>query len=191
MSSLDREVAALDALFVDLGRKHMPRATASALNKTAALARTRVIRGVSKEAAVQQKLIRDRVYVRKASPKDQRASVRVYIRGVSLIRMKARDTGRGGWSKRRGDGVKAPGGHHYPDSFIAKAPNGKLQVFERNLKVSQRNGRKYHHVDVIRVPIKREVEAITPRVVQRLMRNRFPDLLNNELDWRLKKAGAK
>lgn len=135
MSRLDKEAAVLDAQFEAVGRKHMPRATASALNKTAALARTRTIRGVSKQAGIQQKLIRKRVYVRKAKPKDQRASVRAYIRGVSLIRMKPRDTGKGGWSKRRGDGVKARGGHHYPDSFIAKAPNGKLQVFERNLKV--------------------------------------------------------
>jgi len=191
MSRMDKEAAVLDAQFAALGRKQMPRATASALNKTAALARTRTIRGVSKQAGIQQKLIRKRVYVRKAKPKEQRASVRAYIRGVSLIRMKPRDSGRGGWRTRRGDGVKARGGHHYSDAFIAKSPKGHLQVFERNLKVSRRNGRKYHHVDVVRVPISREVEAIAPRVVGRLMRNRFPGLLQHEMDWRLKKLGVK
>lgn len=193
MSRQDKQAAELDAKLAALGHKQMKRSSNSAMNKTAALARTRTIRGVAKQVGVQQKQVRKRVYVGKATAKRPVARVLAYAAGISLIHLKPRDTGKGGWRKRTGKGVYARGasGHHFPDAFIATAPNGMKHVFERTLKVSRRKGRKYHHVDVVRVEIDDEVKVILPRVTRRVINARFHQLLQHEIDWRMKKQGVK
>ena len=191
MSGFDREIVRLDLLMRDISRKVLPRSAASALNKTASLSRTRIIRGVSKQLSIQQKIIRKRIYVRRATPRRQVASVAAYVRGLSAIRLKPRDTGRGGWSMRKGKGVKARGGHHFPNAFIAKGRNAQNHVFERTGKVSKRDGKNYHHVDVVRIAIDKTLEDVAPRTVRRLMNSRFDGLLQHEINHRLTRLGVK
>ena len=191
MSRVLREVAALDGQLDAVSGKQLLRAESAALNKSAALSRTRVVRLVAKEVGVPQKLIRGRLYINKSTPKRRRARLLAYVKGVSLIHLNPRDTGKGGWRRRKGKGVRARGGHHYPDAFVARGLNGRQQVFERNLKVSYRDGKKYHHVDVVRLPIEKEVERHAARVTREIMSSRLGDLLSHEMAWRLQKAGAK
>jgi len=205
--AFDQEVARLDAALAGIARQDVPRGVASALNKTGGVVKTRTIRGVAKKERIQQKLIRRQVYVKRATAKRQVATVRAYTRGINMIHLKPRDSGRGGWSKRRGKGVRARGGHHFPEAFIAKGKNGKPQVFERTGKITRRQktaagfrrhgagaaggGAKYHHVDVIRLPIRRAIESIAPVAAAREMKSNFEKRLAHEIDWRLKKRGLR
>lgn len=187
---IEQQVAKLDALLGSINQKQMPRAVVSALNKTAPLARTRTIKGTAKQTKIQQKLIRQRVFVRRATTRTMTASIRAYTRGVGVIHMKPRDTGKGGWKNRRGSGVKAAGGRQYRNAFVAKTPGGKKQVFERTGRVTGNAARRnYHHITVVREPIRQAVENIAPRVAKRVMQSRFHGLLAHEIDRRIKGIG--
>lgn len=180
-----KQAAELAGFYAEFSRTVVPRATVSALNKAAPLARTRTVRAVSKITGIQQKLIRKRTYFRKANTRSLRASLRTYTQGVSLINMNPRDTGKGGWRTRRGQGVRARGGFHYRQAFIANGPNGKRQVFQRT---GQKTG-SYHHVDAVKVGIRDAVETVAPVAARRVMKQRFPGLMSHEIDRRLKKVG--
>lgn len=185
MKDVTRQVADLTTALARVSRQDVPAAAASTMNKVLPRVRSRVVKGVSTLTRVKQKLIRERVYYRRSSPKRINTSLRVYTRGINAINLNPRDTGKGGWKNRRGKGVRARGGFHFPNAFVAKDRNRRPQVF-------QRTGRKtghYHHVDVVRVPILDEVEEIAPKVARRVVNGQYQQLFSHELNRRLKRRG--
>ena len=175
---IDRQFAELDAALEAYIQKKMPAAVVSALNKAAPLAKTRTIRGTAKRTKLPQKLIHKRVYNRKASIKTLKAQIRAYVQGVSAIQLKTRDTAKGGWKNRKGKGVTAKG-RRWGNAFIANTPKGKPHVF-------QRKGSARLPIEVVRIDIADDVQAVAPKAATRIMQQRFPGLLQHEILRRLK-----
>lgn len=191
--TIDQQIADLTQKLDSIKSVEVPRAAASALNKTAQAARTRTVRGIAKSIKVPQKHVRKRVYLGKARSQKLKSRIRTYYRGIALIDLKPTDRGRGGWKTRRGQGVKA-GSHVYSDAFVAMGRHSKKHVFRRTGKTSMvdRKGSKsgsykYHHVEVVRIGLRRHVDVIAPKAAKRELQQNFPKRLRHDLAWRLSK----
>lgn len=183
--SLDRQVRAFARKLEEIAAKEVPRAEASALNRSASLARTRTIRGIAAETRLKIKTIRPRVYVRRARSNKLVAKVRVYPQLISAYsqltnaqRSRVPD-GRG--TNRRG--VRA-GGRQYDSAFIATGRHNKRQVFQRRHST--------------RLPLKKAGVAIQDEAVRisllvsrRVLKQEYKRLLLNDLRFRLRKFSAK
>jgi hypothetical protein len=180
--SIEQQIAVLTKKLQSIKAIEVPRATASALNKTAAAAKTRTVRGVAKSIVVPQKHVRKRVYISRANSKKMRVRLRNYYRGISVIDLNARDSGKSGWRSRKGRGVKA-GKRTYSSAFIARGRNGKQHVFERK-------GSARLPVDVVRVDIRKQVEDIAPKAAARELKSNYAKRLKSDLAWRLSKYEA-
>jgi hypothetical protein len=151
--------------------RDVKQAAATALSKTAAKAKTRTIRGVSKSAKLPAKIIRRKIYVKKAKVSRLRAALKVYRNPVSLMSLKPKQTAR----KRKNGGVRA-GKHFVRGAFIV---NGK-QVFKRR-------GKARLPIDVQRIRIQRIVEEVSITVSKRVLKQEFKRLMLHELKFRLSK----
>lgn len=183
-------VAELQRKLNRLGGSELRGAAVSALNKTGAMARTRIIRGVAKQARVPVSTVRKRVYLVKAKRGDLKIVQMGYARPVSLmslIRNKNPDEGR---RRRRKLRVNK---QTYPNAFIRKGSNGKTQVFERNGRMGrQGKGRwaKYKNLERLNridIPIQKPVEDVLPKVNRRVYRSEFMRLFQHEYSFRLRK----
>lgn len=173
-----------------LGSTELRRAASSALNKTGALARTRIIRGVAKQAKVPVSTVRKRVYLVRARSGDLKIVQMGYARPVSLmslIRNKQPDEGR---RRRRKLRVNK---QTYPNAFVRRGSNGNVQVFERNGKLGrQGKGRwaKYKNLEKlsrVEIPIQSEVNEVLPKVNRRTFNNEFMRLFQHEYSFRLRR----
>lgn len=179
MQSYDQQISGLKSKLSSFKSIEVPRANASALNKTTAASKTRVVRGVAKAIQVPQKFVRKRMYVSRATARRQSSRLRAYYRGISVIDLKARDSGKGGWRTRKGRGVRA-GKRRYSDAFIAYGNNANKHVFRR-----KGDGRS--PLEVVRIEIQKHVDVIAPKVAMREMKENFAKRLKHDLEWRLRK----
>ena len=169
--SIDKDIKGYAARLSKYSKKDLKAATASALSKTAAKARTRTIRGVAKAAKLPVKTIRKKVYVKRATINKLRARLSAYRNPVSLIGLKPRQTKRG----RKNGGVRA-GKHFFKGAFIVR---GK-QVFKRK-------GSARLPIEVQRIHIQKTVDDIALKVTVRVMKKDFKKILSHELRFRLSK----
>jgi hypothetical protein len=119
-------VPEFNRVLATLEKQVMPTATARALNLVATKMRTGQVRSISEEMGVQQKVVRTRTKLTKATPKRQQALLEFRGRAFNLIEFKARQTKRGvtasPWGKRR----------LIPHAFIATMPQGgRIVVIRR------------------------------------------------------------
>lgn len=193
MQSYDQQIAQLKSKLHSYKAIEVPRAAVKALNNTMGLVKTRVISGVAKSVNVPQKEVRKRVYISRANPKKMRVRMRSYYRGVSAIRLNAKDSGLGGWKTRKGEvhryksgkarrasGVKASGGRRYAHAFIAVGASGNRHVFERQ-------GSARMPLKVKRIQIKVAVDSISNKVADQVRKSEFERLLIHELKFRISK----
>jgi len=180
MVPYEQQINQLKSKLISYKAIEVPRAVASALNKTGQRVVTRTVKGVAKSLVVPQKEVRKRVYLSRANAKNMRVRVRNYYRGISAINLKARDTGKGGWLGRKGRGVRAQGKRHYPNAFIAYGRKGNRHVFERQ-------GVDRFPLKVQRIQIKGAVDDIAPKVAERVLKQDFERLLVHDLKYRLRK----
>lgn len=173
-----------------LGGGELRRAASSALNKTGAMARTRIIRGVAKQAKVPISTVRKRVYLVRARSGDLKIVQMGYARPVSLmslIRNKQPDEGR---RRRRKLRVNKK---TYPNAFVRKGRNGNVQVFERNgQKGRQGKGRwaKYKNLEKlsrVEIPIQKDVKQVLPKVNRRVFDSEFRRIFAHEYSFRLRR----
>lgn len=161
------------------------RAQSTALNKTAALVKTQSIKNSYKPLAVTQKLLRPRVRITKSNSKNMSATVFAGLRGIPLIKLKAKEVG---------GGVQA-GPYLVPDGFIAtttnnpkqiragrKAPSsglvGKAQVFKRK-------GTGAYPLESQTINIKPVLEKQVKQAARIKMRNDMRRLLLHEMKRRI------
>jgi len=169
--SIDKDIKRYSDRLSSYKAKDVKAAAASALSKTAAKAKTRTIRGVAKEAKLPVKVIRKKVYLKRAKANQLRARLKAYRNPVSLMSLNPKQTKRG----RKNGGVRA-GKHFVKGAFIV---NGK-QVFKRK-------GSARLPIEVQRVRIQKLVDRITLKVTMRVMKKDFKKLLLHELKYRLSK----
>ncbi len=185
---LDRQIAHMLKALNDIRANEVPQAFATALNKGAAQAGTITVKTVAGAVRVTQKFIRKRVYVRKANRNKLVSQVRSYYHGINLMDLKPRDTGsyKKGRRGRVGRGVRARGGRHYQGAWIAKSQRGKELVFERGF-----GKRKKTAINVISIPIRDEIDKYAPAAAEQIMKNKLPQLVARELQYRISKYQEK
>lgn len=180
--TLDRDLARLGRKLRRTSKVELPRANSRALNDSTNRVRTRTVRGISRETGLKSKTIRKRFYIRRASPKKQKARITVYTRDVSAIsqftpaRLKKLQDGKG--TNRRGVRVA---GRQEDGAFVATGNAGNRQVFRR------RTARRLP-LESIKYPIQKEATRITRRVAVRVMKTQYPKILKRELVFRLNKV---
>lgn len=176
---------------VEDGNKIALLASMSALNRAARKARTRIVRDVATTTRTPQKLVGLRSRVRSARKGKLLASVTLLKLGVPLIRFPGvkwdatRSTSTKGKTKGRrlmslsGKGVSAPGGHRYPQGFIAKSSrNGLRHVF-------QRRGTTRLPIDAVRIQVATETTLAQMDARMQEAAAWAADNLEKEITWRL------
>lgn len=177
LSGFEQDIKKLSKTLYKISEVEGPRAVSSALNKTGAKIRTRVIRDVAKEAKVPQKIIRKKAYFNRSTAKKQRATLSLYRSGVPLISIaggkNAIQSPAPGWISVKGFFVER--------GFVNRVRRtGKRQIF-------QRKGKSRHPIDVVKINIYPMVDKYTPIHTERLMRGEFPTLLKKDLQYRISK----
>ncbi len=136
------ELIGIDRLQKNLSavqREVFPRAASRTLNTAATRARTLTVRAVAKFMGVKQKVVRDRVVVRKVSPSDIDRGAKIELRGsaLNLIHFKARQTKKGvsaaPWGRRS----------MYRGAFIARIGGTQLVMIRRKV-----GGRRVHRLPI-------------------------------------------
>lgn len=180
MSSFDADLKVLAKKLYNLASVEGPRAVSSALNKTGALTQTQVVKDVSKDSKIPQKIIRRKAFIGKSTARKQRTTISMYRTGVPLISLA---TGKNsiqepapGWISVKGFFVER--------GFINRVrKTGKKQVF-------QRKNRLRYPIDVVRVNIHQIVDTSMPKLTAQKMRDDFPRLLRRELEYRITRYGG-
>ncbi len=120
--------------------KAIQKATVTAINKTAKFVQGQMSKSISSEVNIKQKDIKRYIKIdRKASVASGLAVVTLSkSKRIQLIYFGARDSGHGGWKKRKGNGVtykiaKKGGRKRIRDAFITTA-NNQLMVAKRKGK---------------------------------------------------------
>ncbi len=173
MIEFEIDTSSLRQAIIDLAntQPEISKALNTTLRKMASWVRTQSTRGLSKELAVQQKIIRRRLKTAKLKRTGSGASVIVWhgLNPIPLIYLKARETRAG---------VKASGGRFVAGSFIARAKSGNLQVFKRR-------GRKRLPIDKQTADIAGKAENyIENKVVEAaLFEAQFYKIFEHELQW--------
>lgn len=131
-------IAALDGI-----KNGEPIVLSRAINKVAKPAESLLVKDAAKQTGISQKLIRQKnIRLRRASYRILSASIKVFGRGIPVIKLKARQT-------RKGVTFKGPNGRELiPGAFIAKMPSGHEGVFKRRAggtrrELRERQGRRY------------------------------------------------
>ncbi len=175
-----------------LSGSEVNRAQASALTKTAGLIRTQSIKESSIPLAVTQKLLRPRVKVTSANAKTMTASIFGGMRGIPLIKLKAKEVD---------GGIKA-GPYLVPDGFIAAPTNTPKQhrkgrkspsigLIKGGAQVFKRKGRGAYPLENQMVNVKPVLEKKVKAAARSKMRMKMRSLLLHELEYRiLKKVAA-
>ncbi|MEY8247309.1 MAG: phage tail protein [Bermanella sp.] len=167
------QFAAIERRLKKYVNKDIPAATRTATNKAMSLAKTRLIRGVAKEAKVRPGAVRKRVKMIRASAKGPAKFV-ISRRGVSIIDLGARQNKRG---------VRAAG-RQFDRAFI-----GTVQGGGRGYKqVLYRQGAARLPLWLPRIPIKMAVTRITPKVVARVFNGHFERLYQHEIKRRSRRT---
>lgn len=168
----------------ELGRKIIPRAANSALNKTATQARTAAVKELKQEIGESSGLsaggFRKSIELHRSNLRTLMATLTASGRPLPLIHFGARQTKKGvtakAWNKRK----------RYPGTFIAKMPNGKKGVFKRasrkRLPVKQLFGPS--------IP-KAFIEQRTQKSLRRSIDVNWPKNFNHEIKYRLSRFNKK
>lgn len=107
--------------------RQMPRVVSSAINKTAAMARTQVVRRIASEVGVKQKRIKQRVTLQKATFTCWRARIGIGARRLPLMAFGARQKKKGVSYKIEKSGPRKT----LKSAFIATMKTGHEGVFMR------------------------------------------------------------
>ncbi len=183
--SLEQQIKQRAKKLNQISKHEAPRASAAALNKTSRMIVPRVIRKVSTEKKVPQKILRKRTFVSRATPRKQRAKIYGYAQAVAAVSLlkttQLLKHARRGTNRR---GVRVAG-QQYDGAFInVLRKSGRFQVLRRTT-----DGR--YPLEVIKIPIEDSYERALSTISQQKMKTEFRRLLMHELDYRLNKYGRR
>lgn len=178
--SLDADIANAKRKLEGLSRVEVPRAYASAVNKVMAKIKTQIVKEVAPELGVAAKLVRKRVFVKKATANKLRGVVTVYtsnIPGIAVkpnLKQSARYNARG---RRASNKIKI-GNQTFSPAFVNKY--GK----KKELHVLYRTSKERYPIKMAMVPLRAAVEKRALPIAQRLMGAEFERLVLADLKYR-------
>ena len=168
--SLDKQIASLERKLEKISRAELYRADASALNKTAAKAKTATASVVSKETKIPVSVVKKRVFLRKAIAGRRGASIALYSRPVAAVDARISRNSKG-WRVS---------GKNYRGSFLAKMSN------QNRHHIYQRKTKKRLPIQMVKVPLAEPVERVGKAVIELHMRKEYPRILQREYAARIK-----
>ena len=181
-SDLDRQIERFAKKLGKIKSIEVPRANASALNKSAQRVKTRSVQSISKQTRVPQKDIRKRVAIGRATAKKQIAEVKSYVKPVpaSALLTKAQIANKIGTGTNR-QGVRAKG-YQWKGAFINRGRNDNVHVF-------QRKGKARLPIEAVKIDIDKPARRIVKTVSRRVINSDYKRLLEQDLKFRLNKYG--
>lgn len=180
--SIEKQIKRLARKLNNIAKRETPKAAASALNKTARLARTPTVKEVAKDTKVAAKHIRKRAYISRATPKKQRARIYGYARPVKAVMLLKRNEINKSelWRGTNQRGVRVAG-RQFNGAFVSvHRKSGNIQVFRR--KTSRRMP-----LEVISIPISETFNDRLKANTRKKMKTDFRRILQSELKFRLNK----
>lgn len=135
-----------------------------ALNRAGTRSRTAAVRETAKDTGIKQKVIRERMKLRRASRRRLRAVLTALTLGVRAI-----DAGK---ARQNAAGVRVAG-RSFPGAFITTVPSGKQGVFRRKPSAASSTGRdskgrpKKNRLPIehVRIPIRTEATRAALKAV--------------------------
>ena len=168
--NLDKQVRDLERKLNKISKIETARAYASAINKTAKLARTQVVRQVAKERKLPVRSVSKRVYIRRATSNRGYALISLYAKPVNAINTNFS-------TQKKGFKVA---GKVVPRSFFAKSKGfGRHYIF-------QRKGYARLPIDMVTVPISDVLKRVSLPIIKDKMRTDFERLIKTEFNARIK-----
>lgn len=175
----------LKAITKDLNsiqKKVVPQVSSSALNKTATKVRSISTKHISKVKGITpQKLIRDRLIIKRSNKRTQRAKITALLNGIPVDSLSSR-------SKNK----------HIPsDGFVMKVRSGKQLIVTRKQKSKSASGKDSRgRPRRGRLPVERtkiRIASTANRTMQRVVRTtgarHFKKTFERDLNYRLRKKG--
>lgn len=170
-------------------------AVVQALNKTIDPSLRETRSALAKKTKVPVKILNRRFRKRKATVRKPEARIWMGTRGITAISLPGiRDTGRpvrgyrGRFTGRKGRGVRARGGFHYPESWVGVSKlNGSRQVFSGKTPGPFNDG----EYDVEVEEVHHDFDEIANKVITAQMRDKFPLRLQQALAYQIHKLKAK
>lgn len=182
--SLDSDIANVKRRLEGLSKVEVPRAYASAVNKVMAKIKTQIVKEVAPELGVAAKLVRKRVFVKKATANKLRGVVTVYTSNIPGIAVKPnlkRSTRNNARGRRASNKIKI-GKQTFRPAFVNFF--GKGSGADRKLHVLYRTSADRYPIKIAMVPLKAEVEKRAAPIAQRLMESDFKRLVITDLKFR-------
>ena len=195
--SLTRQVAEIRRTFRALPDQIMKPAVTSAINKVAALARTQAVREMKQIYALPASALRRAIFVNRATRTTLTATLKAEGSPLPLILFKARQTKKGvTYEIKRGRRVL------FPHAFIATMSSGHRGVFARGKYASNQfigRHKRLKRYPLSDTPITQIVgvgvvtsfgQAEVQAVLEATVREKFPDILRNQIEFRLGKLSG-
>ena len=164
-------------------RRHVPRATVRALNRTMSWVRTQAKRKLAAHLQIQAGVASKQMRITKAKLGYRSALLSLNTRPISAIRLKARETA---------TGVRA-GRHAFPGAFIATGVGGHRHVFKRTgerrvMKAGRRQGKVAEVIDAVKIPVEPMGTALVGTIVTERSGARFVQEFQRDLAYRLRRG---
>ncbi|HFV5345713.1 TPA: phage tail protein, partial [Escherichia coli] len=160
-----------------INRSAVPGAAAMALNRLGSAVTAQSASQVSREVKIPRKFVRERMKLKKATPKNQ--SVRIVVNrgdfpviklGNARLRLSRRKRRRKGErsAAKGGGSVLVVGNRRIPGAFIQRLKNGRWHVMQREA------GRNRYPIDVVKIPMQAPLTSGVQENITRLYRDKFP-----------------
>lgn len=185
---LAKQIKSLERQLREHSEKEIPRAGASALNKTTGKVKTHLVRTISKDVKVPTKILNKQVFTSRATTKSLRAYVKSYLRPIAAARLLPFNTlvkNRARGTNRRGVRVA---GQQFDGAFInvgmsSGRGSGKYSKFY----ILRRQGKERYPLEQITIKIDETVMNNQLPIAQRFMREDFQRELIRQLTYRISK----
>lgn len=185
--NLQRQILSLQRKLERIGNTEVPAAVNTALNRSATEVKGRTSRKVARAENLLLRTIRERMFIKRSTSRTLEARVRIYVKPVSAISQLS-PSQRSGLVSGRGNaarGVKIKGRAVFKDSFFAL---GKAKGSSgRRMQAFQRKGRARLPVRKLGFDIQARARISIKTTSRQVMKQRFPILLRNNLDARVKR----
>lgn len=184
---MDEQIRRMEKKLRRYSDKQVPRAAASALNKTVKKVKSKVVKSVAKSTKVKAKAIRSQVFTSRAKSSSLSAYVKSYLRPISAARLiplsrLTRAVPRGTSKK----GVRVAG-QMFHGAFVNKGRRGGRKGpghRGRRFYVLQRTTKQRYPVRLVTIKIDRDMKADQLPIAKQIHRTEFVRLYQHELKFR-------
>ncbi|MDM3447996.1 phage tail protein [Citrobacter sp. Cb027] len=172
-----------------LNSRSVPGAVAMALNRLASSVTAQSASQVAREVKIHRKFVRERMKIKKATPKKQ--SVRIQVNrgdfpviklGNARLRLSRRKRRRKGErsAAKGGGSVLVVGNRRIPSAFIQRLKNGRWHVMQRV------EGKNRYPIDVVKIPMEAPLTSRVQENIARMHRDKLPAELSAALKQKLR-----